>query len=746
MIRIRPGQAWRHDPRLAAALRRAGPRARAEAARGAVDALALEVDGIDIAAGRAEGALLPSLEALLRAVARVTSGAPHATVAFADGALELLIRRRGPSALLTVVSVSRPSRVLAQDVEVDLEELAGAALEAAADLCRELAALAPGAEVGARGLRAAARDLRRTEPRSERGPRPVPARRGAAPRTSASVSCEVELADDGHVLAAYEGGRPDLGALLAPGVVRLSAGAEPVIALGGFPFLVLRDLIRLAGAVVTALERGDAMAAAPLPHSGRGPAARAELELATGALRAGERSATVAPLALVRALGEAALGFGRLARARNPRQAENAYLVELEATAAERLAQADELAQGDLAATSAPAEVRAPARPRVAQEPLGPGRLRRVAFRRALVAEVGHPAAGAPLAAAGRTWIAAGDAALLALDARAPAVAWRAPGCAFAAPLPGAVLVARDGDLAAHALRGGRRLWSRASPGEPPVAAVALARGPWLVAGRGAVTGLDPASGRPVFRFAPPGASRLWLTAFGGIAAVAADTGFLYGLDAGGRVTWRVRAPGRLLGPAAAAAGVCVALAEGATGVVLLAVDPASGVRCWEAPLDLAPGGDVVPWAGGLAVGGTIGGDPAVALVTRRGEVAWTAGAGLAGAPRVAAAGALVVVRDGAGALAALDRAGAIRWTRPAPPGHPAPSPAAPVRARGALLVPGEGLACLDAGTGELLGAAAGVAPAWLAVDASLALAALDADGLVTVLRLATHLSVVERS
>src|SRR5215208_3511501 len=121
MIQIRTGESWRHDPRLRAALRRATGAVRTAAARAAVDALAIEIDGFDITAGQAEGALLPSLESLLRATARVLGGAAHATVPFRDGELELVIRRRGASALLTVVTLTRPSRVLASDVEVDVE-------------------------------------------------------------------------------------------------------------------------------------------------------------------------------------------------------------------------------------------------------------------------------------------------------------------------------------------------------------------------------------------------------------------------------------------------------------------------------------------------------------------------------------------------------------------------------------------------------------------------------------------------
>src|SRR5512133_2458387 len=177
MIRIRTGESWKHDPALLAALRGGSASARSAAARAAVDALAIEVDGFDIAAGQAEGALLPSLEALLRAIARVVGGAPHATVTFRDGELELMIRRREASALLTVVALTRPTRVLASDVEVEVDALAAAALEASAGFCRELAELLPEAEAqAARGLRAAEDALRGAEA-GPLAPAPRPASR-----------------------------------------------------------------------------------------------------------------------------------------------------------------------------------------------------------------------------------------------------------------------------------------------------------------------------------------------------------------------------------------------------------------------------------------------------------------------------------------------------------------------------------------------------------------------------------------
>jgi hypothetical protein len=143
-------------------------------------------------------------------------------------------------------------------------------------------------------------------------------------------------------------------------------------------------------------------------------------------------------------------------------------------------------------------------------------------------------------------------------------------------------------------------------------------------------------------------------------------------------------------------------------------------------------------------VAGTQGGDPIVAALDRRGAAAWTVAPALDGPVTAAGAGALLVVRDGAGAVLALGRDGATAWSRPAPPGLGGGRGPAPAVARGTVVAAGaDGIQALDARTGELVGAIAGVAPSRLAVDASLAVAALDPDGLATGWLLATHLSVV---
>jgi len=746
MIRIRTGSSWRHDPRLREALRRAAGTTRTAAARAVVDALALEVDGVDIAAGRAEGPLLPALVALLRAVARVVAGAAHAAVAFPEGELEIVIRRRGPSALLTVVHLSRPSRVLASDVEVEVEDLAAAALDASAAFCQDLAEVLPAAAAReSRGLRAAARALRRAESTPPRRPR-ASARPGLprAPCPPGRVRCLLDFPDEDGLLDGYEGGRPDLGSLLAPGRLALrSADGREVCALPGLPFLALRDLGSASDGLLAALRRGAPSFSVPLSRAGRGAPAALEVDLAARTVAVpGSPAVPCPPLDLARAFAEAAAELGRVARARNPRQAENGYLVELEAAAADRLAQIEELAEGDRAQPGGAAG-RAPPAPRLPQRALGPGRLRRLSFRRAFSLDVGAPA-GDGLLLAGGVVVAAGAAAVATVERATGALLWRAEGCAFAGAVPGALLVARGDSLAAVSPRTGRTAWTRALPGAAPTGALALARGPFVLLEPGAVTALDPGSGRTLWRFEPPGAARLVAAAFGGIAAVGADTGFLYGLDAAGRVAWRVRAPGPIGHPPAAAAGACLALAAADPGAAALAVDPASGARRWEARLDLVPSGPPLAWGPRVAIAGGVAGDALVSVLERDGAPAWTAAPPLlSGSITAAAAGPLLVLRDPRGALAAIGRDGAARWSRPAFP-DPRPGTAAPAVARGTVVAPaGDGLVALDARTGEIVGLVHGVAPSRLSADASLGIAAMDADGLATGWRLATHLSVV---
>ncbi len=736
MIRIRTGASWRDDPRVAASLRRASPGERAAAARDLADALAIEVDGVDLTAGLAEAPLLPSLEGLLRAIAAVVAGAPQAALVLGEGGLELVIRRRGGSALLTVVALGRPSRVLARDVEVDVQALAAAALEAAAGFCRDLAAVVPAAVRDTRSLHHQIGRLSRIQPREPAGrpPEPTVLRSGPEP---GRLGCALEIADHDGLLAGYEGGRPDLGSLLVPGSVVLhGVDGAPLLSLPGHPFLALRDLAAGADRALCAARRGDPGVEVPLARPGRRVTTLA-LSLSRGETSLDGRPVASAPLPLLRAFAEAALEFCSLVRARNPRQVENAYLGELEASAAERIAELDELCQGDRVADGARA-TGAPAGLRLVRRPLGPGRLRRLSFRRLFTAELGAPAA---LSLRGSRLLAAGRAAVVALDARTGAERWRAGGASLAAAFPGALLLARTGQLRLLSPATGRPRWERPAPGASPSGAALLAGGPLVLAEPGMVTGLDLATGEPVWRFTAPGASRTWVVAFGRLAVAGSDSGFLHGLDAEGRLLWRVRAPGPLLRPPSGWGGLCLALCETGAGSALLALDAATGVRRFEAPLELTPSAPPAPWGQRLAVPGTVAGDPAVTVLERSGALAWTSAPPLSGAPALLPAGPLLVVRGAAGGLLALGRDGALRWSRPAGPATALPGGLA--LSRETVVAAGEGLACHALETGELVAALPAVSASLLAVDRELTVAALDVDGLLTVHRLGTHLSLV---
>jgi outer membrane protein assembly factor BamB len=555
----------------------------------------------------------------------------------------------------------------------------------------------------------------------------------------------LELSDEEGMLGSYEGGRPDLGSLLVPGrlTLRGADGAE-ICSPPGFPFLALRDLGAATEALLAAIRRGDRSFEIPLARAGAARHGALRLDLEARTVEAPGRAAVPCPpLDLARAVAEAAAELGRVARARNPRQAENAHLAELEAGAADRLAQIEELAEGDRALPAGVAGRARPARP-LSRRALGPGRLRRLSFRRSFSVDAGTPA-GDGLLVAGGVLVAAGAAGLFALERASGALLWRAAGCGFAAALPGALLVARGAALAAYAPRSGRPRWTRSLPGAAPVAAVALVRGPYALVEPGAITALDPGSGRTLWRFEPPGATRLVAAPFGGILAAGADTGALYGLDAAGRLAWRVQAPGPITHAPTAAAGACLALAAARGGVTLLALEPSSGERRFEVALELSHSAPPVAWGGRLAMPGGVGGDAAVTVLERTGAPAFTVAPPLlAGSAYAAAAGPLLVVRDPRGALVALDRAGSARWSRPSLPDHDHPGSAAPAVARGTVVTPAwDGLVALDARTGEIVCAIPGAAPSRLSVDAALGVAAMDADGLAGGWRLVTHLSVV---
>jgi outer membrane protein assembly factor BamB len=750
MVRIRLGNLWKQDPLLRSELGRGGAAAERAEER-AVDALALEVDGVDVGAGRAEGALVASVEALGHAVLRLLAGRARAQVHFSEGGLELVLGRRGASALLTVVILGRPARVLARDVEVDLADLASAAREAALALAEDLGscALQPSA-VGTpvRSLRNLARRL--GSAREAPAPSSSSAARGTPhhPRRRAgSPTCAFELHDDEGLLGSYRGPGPDLGALLALGrvILRASDGRE-VVALAGPPFLVLRDLADFAARIAEAARRRETLAAAALAGPGRHATVHLEADLAAGTLsRDGGRPFPCPALPLARALLEAAVDFCGVVAARNAWQADNGWLAELRTGASERLAHVQELLAGDLVAAEG-APVRRRRARALSRAPLGPGRMRRIEFCRVCEADVGAPS-GFGLATFGEQVIAAGSAALVAFDCRGGRERWRRPGVSRAFACGGALFTVDATGLASRDPATGRERWSRRlqDVSDGMRAVVRLGGGLALVLSPGVAAALDPASGRTVWTFAPPASLELRAAALGPLAVLGSDAGFLYGVEAAtGRTAWRLRLPGPLAAPPLAYRDACLALCATDLGGSLLAVEPSTGRRRFEVPFDVSPSGPLVPFAGLLGVAGAVAGDPVVTAVDPDGRLAWEDAPPLGSGPIVLAAlHAGVLAKTAQGACVALERDGSTLWSRPRVALHPPPANVQPVVARGVALVPGELVEVVEEASGKALGHARLTAPVRLLADADLNAWGMDAEGVVTAVRLETHLSVL---
>jgi outer membrane protein assembly factor BamB len=744
VLRIRIGEAWRSDPRLQAALRHAGP-GRTAAVRDIVDVLAIEVDGVDIAAGRTEGPVVETAAALVAAVGQLAAGAPEASIPFQEGAVELLLRRRGGSALLSVVRLSRPARVLAHEVEVDLEALAAAAREAATEWCRHLEAIAPPAatlpEIR-RLLRAAGRAARvRSEPAA--GPSPAP-RVLRTRRRAGQPACSFEVHDDDGRLLGWRGRGADLASLLVPGRVTLRrADGREILSLPGAPYLLLRDLAAAAHRLASTGNRGQVSFA--LAPTGRRAPVRVDVDVVSGELSVdGRRAGAVDPLALARAFLEAAVDFCAVVTARNPAQARNSRLSDLRDGAAEGLAHVRELADGDrTAARSRRLRTGRPRRP--AGAPVGPGRLRRVSFRRMAIADVGLPS-GAGLQHAGGAVVACGRAAVLALEAGSGQVRWRAPGAEVAAVAEDRLVTASAGVLSALDLATGAAVWARPSPlpTGAPRELLAVAGGRVAAVAGGSAWTFDASSGAPGWAFDSAGALRLDVGRFGPMLVAAADTGLVHGLDPEGRVAWRLRAPGPAAAAPVAGAGACLLLFRTPLGAALVAVDAATGRRRFEAPLDLSPTGPPVPFSGRIAIPGTVAGDPIVAVLESDGAPAWTGTLPLGTGPiALASAPGSLLAKTADGACALVGRDGAPLWVQGAR-GTPAVGNLPPVAWRGLVLVPGEDVVVLDLRRGRPVGQLPAAAPAWLLVAGEDAAWTLDGEGLVVGARLESHLAVVD--
>ncbi|HET8732809.1 MAG TPA: PQQ-binding-like beta-propeller repeat protein [Anaeromyxobacteraceae bacterium] len=739
MIRIRIGQGWATDPDIRAGLAGPDPAARRAALRAIVDVVAVELDGVDLAAGRTEGPVADGVLGMLRAIDRLAAGGDHASVPFEDGAVELVLHRRGGAALLSVATLSRPARLLAHDVEVDLSRLAVAAREAAVAFCERVAEVAPTARALPE-LRALLRAARRRPPRAKAtSPERPPSRTRRTRRRTRDAACSFELHDERGRLATWRGPGADLASLLVPGRVAVrSPTGEEILAVDGAPYLLLRDLAEAAARIAASPRAPHAF---ELARPGRQAALR--VALADGKVVAGRRPAVPCePLSFARAVLEGAADFCAVVRHRAPAQASNELLADLERTAAQTLAHVHELREGDRT-SERPRRIRLGPRQPTAR-PLASGRVRRVTFERIAALEVGPPAPE-PLLAAGGGLVACGQGALLRLDPLSGEVAWSGRGAALAAASDDRVAALRDGVLEALDLATGEPLWSRPFP--LPAGArtsMTFAPGRLLVATGHEVCAVDPDAGATLWAFASPGAARLSLLPLGPLLLAASDAGAVHALEADGRLAWRMRGPGPLSRRPVASARSCLVAFHAPAGGLLVAVDPSTGRRLSETPLDFTPAGAPCRFAGRVALPGRVAGEAILCAVDEDGTPAWKepspVGPSVALAPRPGG----LLAKGPDGTCAALDRDGRVLWTRTCAGRPAAPGNLPPEARRGLVVVPAMEVDLLDDATGTAVGRLPGHGPARLLVRDDLTAWTVDADGLVCGARVRGHLAEVD--
>jgi hypothetical protein len=323
---------------------------------------------------------------------------------------------------------------------------------------------------------------------------------------------------------------------------------------------------------------------------------------------------------------------------------------------------------------------------------------------------------------------------------RSGARAWRTPGGDWAALAGGLLLLRRADLLCAIEPGSGRVRWTRPLPEALPTGAAGSRGGPVLLGEAGALSALDPRSGAPRWRLELPGGHGLALSALGPLVAAGSASGLVYGVDLAGRVAWRVRAPGPTLAPPLLMGPGLVSLHAAGLAATLLFLDPVSGQRRGEVPIDVVPSGLPLRWAGGVALAGRSGGVSVVTLVRPAGR-AWTVEAPLDGTPRLATAGRLLLAGDAHGALAGLEPSGRLAWSLPA---GAVAGGAAPAARRGVVVAARDGLSLLELASGRPLGGVEGIQPSRLLLPGgALSVVVLEADGALTGLAATGHLSLV---
>jgi len=247
----------------------------------------------------------------------------------------------------------------------------------------------------------------------------------------------------------------------------------------------------------------------------------------------------------------------------------------------------------------------------------------------------------------------------------------------------GRVFAVGSGRVAALSAATGAQLWSvpaaGVEPGFPPQLPtyfVVYANGVVCVLGAdGSVAGLDPPTGRAIWRSAPSGFGA-GAAADGGVLYVAETTGGVAALDVRtGRLRWAASTPSvasTLLVLDSVVAGTPTASPSYAAGSFTFALDKATGRLLWQANFDtqtysrIAGQGDQVYVDVDLMTRTSTAGVAIYALAARSGRTLWRrAFPGQAIGGTIVAIGGLVYGIYPDGALRALSPAtGAVLWAR----------------------------------------------------------------------------------
>lgn len=679
MIRIRTGNRWKSERKLRGAA----------LAVEAWDALGIEVDGIDISGGLLEGKLVLTLSSLIEAIDDLAAGRQRtAQVGFPSGVL-LLLSRRADSILLSLVRLVRPSRVLVKDVEVDLSALGLAAAESARDLLASLAARFPRSESHPLVRELEARASRLLDRLDFEGPPPPVEEaeashiRGPTPRGEIPTLV-FDIRDEEGRIAGYREG-DGLASLLLRGHLYLHGpDGEELASSEGFPFLALRDLVFLAGKLVS--PEGDSSLELPLGT----PGPTLEVDLRGGALCVEGRTLRVELRSLARSIFTCALDFAAVLAARQPAFEKNLYLADLREEAKAQLRLLD-----DRESTSSPSpapQPSAPKRARALGRPPVFGELRKVSLRLRWHAEL--EAVRGVIGAGERAWIThRGGTTSLAL---ADGARWdHELGVALALPeRKGPALLLEEGGALLALAENGAPNW-RVDTGFAELHdRYRRFRGDaWLLVDRASLVCLDLRSGRLRFRIDPPAAHRSLLASAGPFLALASDNGMVYAVDLERReIAWRLPLP---LGAIAVGPEGVVGIAEGSKGLEAVAISADRSIQFRE-PLPFEAAGQILPTRGGTVFAGASETGGEVLGLGSQGGIRFRIRPVLGPeAPALTMAGRAIFARGTQG-VCRIDR-GRLRWSAPAGAG------AAPKIVQGMLALPGERLSLRDAASGREL-------------------------------------------